>query len=157
MINISDYLNYQICVGELYSKLLDAAAEEHKLTKPEAAILIFLKNNPDFDTARDIAKYRGLSKAYVSKAVDHLLQKSLITVVTDKVDRRLQRLKLTAKAQLPADRLRQVQIHFVDMITRGISEQEKSIFVSSMEKISSNAEQILCGLVKIDKSDDETC
>ncbi len=32
--------------------------------KPEADILIFLKNNPEYNKANDIVKFRGFSKAH---------------------------------------------------------------------------------------------
>ena len=43
--------------------------EEMDLTMREVNVLLFLANNPDYDTARDITVLRGISKSQVSQAV----------------------------------------------------------------------------------------
>ena len=42
--------------------------EEMDLTMREVHVLLFLANNPDYDTARDITVLRGISKSQVSQA-----------------------------------------------------------------------------------------
>ena len=44
----------------------------------EATIITFLRNNPNVDTAADIAELRMLSKGQVSQAVESLVRKGLV-------------------------------------------------------------------------------
>lgn len=67
-------------INDLYYNLSVKVANECGITKPEADILTFLNNNPSCDTAKDIVKLKGFSKAYVSKAVEPLILKELIKV-----------------------------------------------------------------------------
>ena len=46
--------------------------ERWNLSMREVHVLLFLVNNPELDTARDVVVYRGLSKSQVSQAVDIL-------------------------------------------------------------------------------------
>lgn len=69
---ITQFLRLQKQIMESYDSYLSAAARRIGLTKPEADILLFLANNPQFHTARDVVALRGFSKTYVSKAVDLL-------------------------------------------------------------------------------------
>jgi len=61
------FLNYVRLVKRLYEQTLTDAAEGLGLTLPEADVLCFLRENPEFDTARDVALYRDVSRAYVRK------------------------------------------------------------------------------------------
>ena len=62
----------------LYDKMLKKVCTEHDLTAVEADVISFLQNNPGKDTAADIVELRMLSKGAVSKAVEALIQKSML-------------------------------------------------------------------------------
>ena len=78
----------------LYDKMLKQVCTEHDLTVIEADIISFLQNNPGKDTAADIVELRLLSKGAVSKAVESLIQKSLLERIPDTEDRRRIHLKI---------------------------------------------------------------
>ena len=84
-----NFLYYVRLVKRLYENTLSAAGEALGLSLPEADVLCFLRENPEFDTARDVALYRDVSRAYVSKAVESLVAKGYLTACQDKSDRRL--------------------------------------------------------------------
>ena len=48
--------------GKLYGLLFTPLLERHTLTQLEADIILFLANNPEYDTARDIVEKRHLAK-----------------------------------------------------------------------------------------------
>ena len=72
----------------LYDKMLKTVCTEHNLTIIEADVISFLQNNPEKDTAADIVELRMLSKGAVSKAVESLIQKSILERKPDREDRR---------------------------------------------------------------------
>ncbi|MEG0780823.1 MAG: helix-turn-helix domain-containing protein, partial [Oscillospiraceae bacterium] len=92
---ISDFLLLQKQLIDLYHGVIDRAAADCGLSRPEADVLLFLHNNPQYNTARDVAEYRGVSRAYVSRAVELLLGRGLLRVEVHPTDRRYQLLGLT--------------------------------------------------------------
>ena len=72
----------------LYDKLLKKVCMKYDLSLIEADVICFLRNNPQKDTAADIVELRMLSKGAVSKAVEVLVQRSLLERIPDGKDRR---------------------------------------------------------------------
>ncbi|CUN85523.1 winged helix-turn-helix transcriptional regulator [Clostridium sp. NSJ-49] len=138
---ISNILYNMKHIGDLYYDLSSKAAKECNLTKPEADILLFIKNNPEFNTAKDIVKLRGFSKAYVSKAVEPLLDKELITIEIDKEDRRCQHLLLTEKSEPLLDILLKMQREFIDIITDGIDKEDIKTYIKIMDSFYKNSKK----------------
>lgn len=126
-------------VIEFYNKLATKAAEEAGITRPEGDILIFLRNNPEHNSAKDIVKLKGVSKAYVSKAVEPLLQKGLIEIEVDATDRRCQHLTLTEKAAPIVDIFHEMQKDFINKLTSGIDPEELNIHWKVTTQFSQNA------------------
>ena len=57
---------HQNAVKSVYAKCVGKICETHAITRMELDILLFLANNPCFDTATDIVENRFLSKSHVS-------------------------------------------------------------------------------------------
>lgn len=126
-------------INDLYYNLSVKVANECGITKPEADILAFLNNNPSCDTAKDIVRLKGFSKAYVSKAVEPLILKELIKVEVDKNDRRCQHLKLTEKSKPIVIKLYNMQSEFIEKITKGIDPKDIEKYIEVMHLFSENA------------------
>ena len=54
---------HQNAVKTLYSRCVERVCERHDLTRMELDILLFLANNPLYDTASEIVEIRYLSKS----------------------------------------------------------------------------------------------
>ena len=52
----------------LYEKQFEDICQRYQLTQNEIDILVFLANNPSFDTASDIVEVRMIAKSYISKS-----------------------------------------------------------------------------------------
>jgi MarR family transcriptional regulator for hemolysin len=133
-----NFLYYVRLVKRLYEDTLQSAARECDLSLPEADVLSFLRENPEFDTSKDVALYREVSRPYVSKAVDLLVNRGYIAVEQDKRDRRLQHLRITAKAKNAADILHKAQFSFYDKVTAGLSNEDVSAMLLAIEKCAAN-------------------
>ena len=133
-----NFLYYVRLVKRLYEDTLADAARNCGLSLPEADVLSFLRENPEFDTSRDIALYREVSRAYVSKAVELLVNRGYIEIERDKHDRRLQHLRITEKAGKATDILHKAQFSFYDKVTAGLSNEEVSAMLSAIEKCAAN-------------------
>lgn len=94
---------------QFYSLIYEEVASELKLTQLEIDILLFLINNPEFNTARDIVNLRGFAKSNVSTAIEALQRQEYLTVLADPDNRRIRRLTLRPQKQAVFDRLIMLQ------------------------------------------------
>ena len=108
----------------LYDKMLKEVCTAHDLTVLEADVISFLQNNPGKDTAADIVELRLLSKGAVSKAVESLLQKSLLERIPDTKDRRKIHLKLKSEAGPITDCIDAVREEFLNIVLDGFTKEE---------------------------------
>ncbi|QNL43431.1 winged helix-turn-helix transcriptional regulator [Oscillibacter hominis] len=138
-ISISRFLRFQKKLSKLYEEHFAAAAAKCGLSKPEADVLIFLANNPEYHTARDVAIYRELSKAYVSRAVDQLQRRGFLQVETQSEDRRFQNLLLTDAAAKSVQDLQSAQEEFFTGLTQGISAESAQIALDVLDRIMKSA------------------
>ena len=107
-------------MGKLYARMELEVCARHGLTRLETDILLFLANNPAYDTAKDIVDVRMIAKSHVSASIETLLAKRLIFAVPDAQDRRrvhLSTLPIIADAQA-------MQRAFFERLLRGLSEAE---------------------------------
>ena len=65
---------------KIYNQVIQTAAARHHLSLMDADIILFLYNNPDYDTAKDISYFRMLAKSGVSASVESLTGLSLIHI-----------------------------------------------------------------------------
>ena len=95
----TEYLNCMRCIVKLHESMLKTVCQRYALSNTQAAVISFLCNNPDKNTAAQIAQLRMLSKGNVSTAVDGLVEKGLLERKTDEYDRRSLRLCLLPAAE----------------------------------------------------------
>ena len=69
MFQATEYLQTMRRISKFHDECIQCICEQHGLTKMEATIITFLKNNPGLDTAADMAELRALSKSHISQAV----------------------------------------------------------------------------------------
>lgn len=130
-------------VFHLYDKMLKKVCAEHHLTVVEAEVVSFIQNNPEKDTATDIVELRRLSKGAVSKAVESLIQKSLLERIPDTEDRRRIHLKLGPKAKPITEMIDEVRKEFLDTILEGITEEELKLHVRFLSRMFHNTKNAM--------------
>ena len=122
----------------LYSAQLDAVGRECGLARVELDILLFLANNPQFDTATDIVEQRCISKAHVSQSVKSLEQRGCLERCYEGDNRRTIHLRLTERAQAAVDVGRQAQLHCFETFMRGFSATELEQLRGYLARIAGN-------------------
>lgn len=137
---ILSYINHY---RQFHSLVYEEIAEELGLAQLEIDILLFLKNNPECNTARDIVNLRGFAKSNVSTAVDSLQKKGYLSVYTDPDNRRIRRLALERSKDGTLDRLLQIQKDSFSCLLKGISEEEFRQAQSFMLQLDNNMQQVL--------------
>lgn len=137
---------------ELTKKFMAAyKAAQKKVCKawnvPEVSldILLFLANNPEYTTARDIVEVRSIKANLVSQHVDRMVREGYLCRKEVQGDRRKRDLSLTEKAMPIIEAGRRMQMDFFETLFHGISEEEKRAFFETMDIMSRNMDKILKG------------
>ena len=114
--------------GRFYHRQFIPLLEETGLSMREVHVLLFLANNPEYDTARDVSEFRSLSKSQVSQAVDFLVAEGFLLRTPDLIDRRVIHLSLTEDALPLTKQAQALQAECGRQLLSGISaEQEKQL------------------------------
>ena len=109
---------------KLRSIVLWELGEKYNLTQNEVEVLIFLYNNPELNTSKDIVKYRWTSKSLVCKSVRSLLDNEYLDPAADYDDGRVMRLIMPEKTREIAKDLAEKEKEFYDLIFDGITDKE---------------------------------
>lgn len=125
-------------IKHLYENRCKVIIDKYHLTKNEIDILLFLANNPSYDTSRDIVEYRAISKSHVCKSVDSLLRKGYLKGEQDQRDRRLIHLKLQPEVMPIVREAQQMQRDFFNTIYRGIPVEELETVKATLRKMARN-------------------
>lgn len=132
-------------LGDAYEKVMQPLCK--KLDMPQTAldVLMFLANNPGFDTAGDICRYRNIKAALVSFHVEKLVEAGFIERRAVEGDRRKCRLVCTEKAEPVIEEGRQMQKKFAHKLVDGFSEEDMEHFRKCIHIVSGNIDNILKG------------
>ena len=113
-------------VGKYCDHRFAPLAQEHSFSMREINVLLFLANNPEFDTARDITEYRGISKSQVSQAVDFLTEQGYLRRTVDREDRRVVHLAITPDGAPIAQAAQDIQADCGRALLTDLSEEQQS-------------------------------
>lgn len=141
-VNTTRVLQFYQHFGKFYTRRFSALSEESGLSARELQVLLFLANNPGYDTARDITVLRGISKSQVSQAVDLLCAEGLVERTPDTADRRMVHLSITEEG-LPVTRQAQaIQDSCTARLLSGFTAEESLQLMSLVERVIENAEAL---------------
>ena len=117
---------------------------------PETAmdILLFLANNPEYTSARDIVEVRNLKANLVSIHVDRLVREGYLTRSEVPGDRRKHALALTEKAAPIVEAGQKMQEEFFETMFSGIGQEERESCFATLGTIGKNMDAILKGAAK---------
>lgn len=132
---MNHWLEYSAAIEDLYLQMVSPVFKKHGLTFMEFTVLMFLHNNPQYNTASEIVKYRHLTKSHVSLAVQTLKQKNLIDCQYQGKDRRSIHLYVQENALEIIQDGALAQKEFRAVLHDGLNEEE-------IERINQYTEQI---------------
>lgn len=126
---------------DAYETAMQPLSRDFSIPQTAAEILLFLANNPENRTAKDICALRRFKPGIVSLHVDTLVTLGLLERKAVPGDRRKLRLVPTEKAAPIIAQGRAMQESFAQTLTQGLRENELAIFARCMETISQNLER----------------
>ena len=128
--------------GKFYDRQFSDFSARSGLSMREIHVLLFLVNNPAYDTARDITELRGLSKSQVSQAVELLAAEGFLQRTPDESDRRVVHLSITPAGVPLARECQAIQTACGRRLLSGLSEEEKQQFALLLETVLCNGSQL---------------
>lgn len=127
---------------ETYSERCKPLCREIQMPQTAFDILMFLANNPEYNTARDIVEIRGLKANLVSINIEKLVKEGFLERMPDAKDRRKNVLNCTENAKPIIEKGRQLQIGFFGNLFDGIDEESRRQFFGVIEKLRTNLDNI---------------
>ena len=143
MITIQEMNGHARKIGMAYEMTLLPLAMETDMPHTAISILLFLANNPDFATARDICEMRGLKRPNVSAHVERLVQEGYIERRAVPGDRRKDALVCTEKATKIVELGRARQIQIAEAVLDGISEEARAEMERCFMQMNNNIDRII--------------
>lgn len=134
---------HQNAIKTLYSRCIEKICGEHRITRMELDILLFLANNPCFDTATDIVEIRYLSKSQVSASIRLLEEKGYIRKMYAQDNRKTAHLKICERAAPIIADGQAAQKKFAAVMLRGFSEEDIKNMRSCINRMWENIDNYL--------------
>ena len=128
---------------DVYNQLCRPLCQQTGIPQTSLDILMFLKNNPQYKTAADIVKIRGIKANLVSLHVERLAQEGYLERYAVVGDRRKTKLLCTGKADPIIRRGRAVQNAFFKRLLDHVEPADQEVFFRTMELIGKNLDEIL--------------
>lgn len=128
---------------KIYDQSLEPVCKKYQLTRMELDILLFLANNPGYDTAKDIIERRRLTKSHVSMSLKDLERRELVQKEYYPGNQKTAHLKLSsASIQMVAEG-QQAQKKFFQTVFRDFNPEDVSRMEDYFERMRKNMQNAL--------------
>ena len=117
--------------------------EKYDLRQLEYDILMFLYNNPKYNTAADIVRIRKSTKSHVSTSLKVLEDRGCIERRVDKDNKKHVTIHLLQLANEVIEDGIRAQKEFAQDMFEGLSEEEIKVFMNVFQKVYDNAERMI--------------
>lgn len=137
MYDLADMLTVIYKYKKLYEKRCSGIMKQHDLKAVDIDILYYITHSGSRNLSKDIVDM-GISKAHVSKSVDHLRQKGFVVLLEDQEDRRCLHIEPTGSAREMAQEIGEIRARIQEEISKGLTEEDKEAVVRAVQKLSQN-------------------
>ena len=131
-------IEFSIKTAQAYNAVCKPLCQELGLSQTALDILLFLANNPDYKTARDIVEVRHIKANLVSMNVDKLVQEGYLERREVPGDRRKTELICTEKTENVWRQGCEIQRTFIETLFSGVPAESRKIFEQVMEQTEEN-------------------
>lgn len=126
-----------------YALLTKSVCDKFNLTQMEYAILMFLHNNSQYNTAADIVRERKSTKSHVSTTLKLLEDNGFVMKKQSADNKKRIEIVLLEPAQEIIQAGLNVQKEFIQNMFQGLTEEERAIWKNIFVKMCNNAEKCL--------------
>ena len=136
--NIIEVLKISRLIIEEHNMQILSVSKKYNLSFSEADMLLIFSNNPNVINAKDVVCLSNVSKAYVSKAINQLVDKKLITVCVDENDKRKQKVIVNDSAKDIVKELNKVENSYLNTLRKNISKESIDTLINVFYKVKDN-------------------
>ncbi len=129
-------------VIKAYHNQLQPLCKQTDLPPLALDILLFIANNPEKATAKEICFIRGIKTGIASVHIERLVQNGLLERAVVAGDRRKNKLASTPKAAEIIEKGRVIQKSFAERLGSGISPSDMNVLKSVLETMDRNLEKM---------------
>lgn len=135
---LTKYRNNAFLTKKLYDRSMEPLCGLYHVTRMELDILLFLANNPQYDTAADIVEKRGFTKSHVSSSLKLLEEKGCLEKTFHEGNRKTVHLRLLPASDEIVSAGQEVQEEIFARIFAGLSPEEIDAMDKIFNKMSAN-------------------
>lgn len=135
---IIEVLKISRLIIEEHNMQILSVSKKYNLSFSEADMLLIFSNNPNVINAKDVVCLSNVSKAYVSKAINQLVDKKLITVCVDENDKRKQKVIVNDSAKDIVKELNKVENSYLNTLRKNISKESIDTLINVFYKVKDN-------------------
>lgn len=144
MYHLFDTLTVIYKYKKLYERHCQDLMKKYDLRIADIDVLYHVAHAEGRNLAKDIVD-DGMSKANVSKAVEHLHRKGLVDLVADKEDRRCVHIDPTEKAQDIIVEVERIRRNMGSSLSEGIPQEDRETVIRVLHQLCDNMTQELTG------------
>lgn len=130
-------------ITRYYEMKVSSVCEKYQLRQLEYDILMFIYNNPEYNTAADIVRIRKSTKSHVSISLKVLEDRGFIERRVDKDNKKHVTIHLLQLANEVIEDGIWAQKEFAQDMFEGLSEEEIKVFMNVFQKVYENAERMI--------------
>lgn len=130
-------------ITRYYEMKVSGVCEKYQLRQLEYDILMFIYNNPEYNTAADIVRIRKSTKSHVSISLKVLEDRGFIERRVDKDNKKHVTIHLLQLANKVIEDGKWAQNEFAQDMFEGLSEEEIKVFMNVFQKVYENAERMI--------------
>ena len=113
-------------------------ADKYNLSFAETDMLLVFSNNPNIINAKDVVNFSKVSKAYVSKSLNTLLEKKLISIQIDELDKRKQKIIINKNSNNILNDLKICEEKYLSNLTKNMKKDDIDMFIRLYQEIGNN-------------------
>ena len=130
-------------ITRYYEMKVSGVCEKYQLRQLEYDILMFIYNNPKYNTAADIVRIRKSTKSHVSTSLKVLEDRGFIERIVDNDNKKHVTIHLLQMANEVIEDGIWAQKEFAQDMFEGLSEEEIRVFMNVFQKVYDNAERMI--------------
>lgn len=140
---MNQYFAFAQKMSVAYQEQFKVLCKKFHLSQTAFDILLFLANNPQYKTARDIVEIRRLKANLVSMNVNRLVDEGYLERKEVPEDRRKTELLCTKKSQPIIQKGQELQNQFFTLLFEKVKPEQKQVFFEVVQQMVNNLDEII--------------
>lgn len=140
---MNQYFAFAQKMSVAYQEQFKVLCKKFHLSQTAFDILLFLANNPQYKTARDIVEIRRLKANLVSMNVNRLVDEGYLERKEVPEDRRKTELLCTKKPQPIIQKGQELQNQFFTLLFEKVKPEQKQVFFEVVQQMVNNLDEII--------------